>query len=87
MTTARYKFTRRDNNINAFLSNSTPSTDAIKAVNEWSRSRPKRSYTILIDKDDHIIVELNFEKSDVSAGADMDDACHKFGVDRVYSQA
>lgn len=87
MPSGRYRFVRSSNSIKGFLSSNTPSTDALNVVSIWSSAQPQRSYTILVDEDEQLLVELSWNESDVSAGPDLEETCHKFGVDHSYEQS
>lgn len=86
MPSGRYKFVRKSNSIEGFVSRNRPSTDALKAVNIWSNVQPQRSFTILVDEDEQLLADLSWSEIDTSAGPSLDDACDKFGVERSYVQ-
>ena len=74
----------RGNSIEGFMSSNRPSTDALKAVSDWCNGRSERIYTVRVDEDELLVVELSWSEADASAGSDLDKACHTFGVDRSY---
>ena len=83
MPTARYKFVR-DTSVKGFTSSNRASTDALGAVNIWSSGATERSYAVQIDEDDTFVVDLTWSETDRAAGADLDNSCHSFGVDRSH---
>jgi len=85
MPTARYKFVR-DNSMKGFLSGNRPSTDALGALSIWTSGAPGRSHAVQIDEDDNLVVDLTWGEIDHSAGADLEDSCRRFGVDRSHVQ-
>lgn len=87
MPSGRYRFVRNSNSTKGFLSSNRPSTDALSVVNIWSNAQPQRSYAILIDEDEQLLVDLSWSESDVSAGPDLEETCYKFGVERSYVQS
>lgn len=85
MATARYKFVR-DTSTKGFLSSNRASTDALSAVSTWSSGATGRTYTVQIDEDDTLVVDLTWSETDRTAGADLDDSCRSVGVDRSHVQ-
>lgn len=85
MPTARYKFVR-DTSIGGFLSGNRPSTDALGAVSNWTSRATGRSYAVLVDEDNNLVVDLTWSETDRAAGTELDDSCRRFGVDRSYVQ-
>ena len=83
MCNAHYKFIRSQS-ISGFLKSNRASTDAINALSNWENSGQKRSYEILNGEDEELLARLTWGKSDTSADSALDDACLKFGVERVY---
>lgn len=86
MPSARYKFVRKNDNIEGFLSKNRASTDALNALTIWLNSNPQRSYIIVNDEDEQILVDLSWSETDISAGECLEDACNKFGIERSYLQ-
>jgi hypothetical protein len=84
MPSGRYKFVRKNNSVEGFVSRNRPSTDALGAVTIWSNAHPQRSFNILIDEDEQFVADLTWSESDPSAGASLDNACDKFGIERSY---
>ena len=87
MNRARYRFVRKNKSIKGFLSSNSPSTDALNAVDNWSNAKPQRSYTTLVDENEQLLVELSWSESDDSAGPDLEESCHKFGVNRFHEES
>lgn len=83
MPIASYRLVR-SNNVEGFLSSNRPSTDALNALNVWANTQSDRSYTVRVDEDELLVIELNWNDADASAGSDLDKACHRFGVDRSH---
>lgn len=86
MPSGRYKFVRKNNSVEGFFSRNMPSTDALGAVNIWSNAHPQRSFSILVDEDEQLVADLTWSENDPSAGASLDIACDKFGIERSYVQ-
>ena len=85
MPSGRYKFVRKNNSVEGFVSKNRPSTDALNVVNIWSNAQPQRSFTILVDEDEQLVADLTWDETDPSsAGPSFDDACDKFGIERSY---
>lgn len=84
MHKARYSFKRSDN-IAGSMSFNRPSTDAIKALEEWT-FKPDRSYYIREENDDKLVADLTFKDSDEDAGPELDNACEKHGLERTFLQ-
>jgi hypothetical protein len=82
MPNARYSF-RRGKGLSGFFSTHRASTDALNALQVWVESAG-RSYEVLEDEDDELVVDLSFNESDASAGPDLDQASEKYGVERAY---
>lgn len=83
MPAARYKFAR-NSTVEGFLSSNRPSTDALSAVSTWKTGASGRSYAVEVDKDDLLVLNLTWSDSDSLAGADLDGACRRYGVERSY---
>lgn len=77
-----YKFFRDSKSIKGFESSNTPSTDVINVLEIWAKSNSQRAFSILIETDDHIVVDMIWNEKDNSVRDDLNDACEKFGVDR-----
>ena len=86
MPSGRYRFVRKLNSIEGFVSTNRPSTDALNVVNIWSNAQPQRSFTILIDEDEQLVADLTWSETDPLAGPSLDGACDKFGIERSYVQ-
>lgn len=84
MPGGRYRFVRNTNSIEGLASVNRSSTDALNTVNLWSNAAPQRSFAIIIDEDEQLLVDLSWSDTDISAGPNLDDICHKFGVERSY---
>ena len=41
---------------------------------------------VQIDNDDNLVIDLTWGETDHSAGADLEDSCRRFGVDRSHVQ-
>jgi len=81
-----YKFVRKNNSVEGFVSRNRPSTDALNAVNIWSNAQAQRNFSILIDEDEQLVADLTWGETDPSAGPSLDEACDKFGIERSYVQ-
>lgn len=81
--TARCKFAR-NSSVEGFLSSNRPSTDALNAVSTWETGASGRSYTVEVDKDDFLLLDLTWSDTDSLAGTDLDGACRRCGVERFY---
>ncbi len=86
MPSGRYRFVRKSNSAEGFVSTNRPSTDALNVVIIWSNAQPQRSYTVLIDEDEQLVANLTWSETDPSAGPSLDGACDKFGIERSYVQ-
>lgn len=86
MPSGRYKFVRKNNSIEGFVSGNRPSTDALNALHIWSNAQPQRSFTILVDEDEQLLANLSWSETDTSAGPSLEAACDKRGVERSYVQ-
>lgn len=84
MPSGRYKFVRKNNSVEGFVSRNRPSTDALNVVNIWSNAQPQRKFTILVDEDEQLVADLTWSETDPSVGPSLDDACNKFGIERSY---
>lgn len=87
MLTGRYKFKRRNNSSEGFLSRNRASTDALNALDNWSNAQSQRTYTVLDDEEELLLAELSWNELDDSVGPDLDKACQTFGVDRSPEKA
>ena len=83
MASAEYRF-NRSKDVSGFLSQNTPSTDALNALQRWSGGQKGRSYKKKIDEDELLIAQLSWEEGDVNAGPDLDAQCSKCGVERYF---
>jgi hypothetical protein len=86
MLSGRYKFVRKLNSVEGFVSRNRPSTDALNVVNIWSNAQPQRSFTILVDEDEQLVAELTWSETDPSAGPSLDSTCDNLGIERSYVQ-
>lgn len=68
-----------------FPSRQRASTDAINALGQWIFQDPRRRFRVVTaeDAEDVLVAELATESDDSNAGADLDEACAKYGVRRV----
>ena len=86
MPNARYKFVRKSNSIEGFFSTNRVSTDARNVLQSWEYGKPERSYNIIDDEDEQILVDLSWSETDISAGLDLENASNKLGIERSYVQ-
>lgn len=86
MPSGRYRFVRRSNSIEGFVSKNRASTDAIGVLEIWSKDRPQRSYNILIDEDDELVADLTWSETDFSVGTSLENACDELGIECSYEQ-
>lgn len=79
-----WEFSRDTNSTTGFMSTNRPSTDALSALESWRVSDGGRTYNVLTDNDDKLVVELYVELNDwdLKAGKDLDRECRKCGVVR-----
>ena len=87
MPSGRYKFTRKNNSIEGFVSRNRPSTDALNALHIRSNAQSQRSFTVLIDEDEQLLANLSWSETDNLAGSSLEAACDKDGLERSYVQA
>jgi|CXWL01.1.fsa_nt_gi hypothetical protein len=86
MPSGRYRFVRRSNSIEGFVSKRRASTDAIEIVENWSKKESQRSYNILIDEDDELVADLTWSETDFSVGTSLESACDELGIECSYEQ-
>ena len=86
MKIAHYRFARNNKSIEGAVSNNQLNTDALNAVNTWAKAKPQRSFDILEDEDEKLLLKLSWSESDGSAGPDLEQHCIKKGVERIYEQ-
>jgi hypothetical protein len=87
MISARYEFKRQENSVNGFASQQRASTDAINALEKWLNLKPQRTYKVFKEKDEELIADLTWPKSDTSAGLDLENMTNSCGVERsIYSK-
>lgn len=83
MQTANCRFDRI-NNVTGFLSQNTPSTDALNALQIWCYGQKDRTYVVKVDEEEFIVAQLSWKKSDMNAGMDLNVACERSGIERHY---
>ena len=81
---ATYKF-QRDGAAKSLLSPNRASTDALGVLAKWSGAEG-RSYNVKVDEDDFLIAELAWNDWDASAGDDLNSACERAGIERIYEE-
>lgn len=86
MPSGCYKFVRKDNSIEGFMSRNRPSTDALNALHIWSNVRSQRGFAVLVDEDEQLTANLSWNEADTSAGASLEAVCDECGVERFYVQ-
>ena len=84
LPSGHYKFVRKNNSIEGFMSRNRSSTDALNALHIWSNAQPQRSFTILVDEDEQLLANLSWSDADTSAGTNLEAACDKCGVECSY---
>ena len=82
MHKVRYEFTR-SNAITGITSSNRANTDALNALGVWQK-KPDRLFEIHEDEDEFLIADLVFLEVDINAGLDLDSACQKSGVKRIF---
>ncbi len=87
MQIARYRFSRHSKSVEGFFSTNTTSVDAFNALLRWSGIRVERRYDVITDEDEFLTANLSWSATDLTAGQDLDDACLKFGIDRLYERS
>jgi hypothetical protein len=81
--TATYRFTRDGTSPAGFASRNRPSTDALSVVATWALGGAGRSYSVLEDSDEALLVKLTLREDDIDqARNDMEVLCSKHGVTR-----
>lgn len=78
----KYRFTRANNSVAAYLSSNRASTDALTALLRWKAGSSKRDFVRLVDEDDYIDVEVTCDPADKAAGAQLEMESDKVGVER-----
>jgi len=78
----KYRFTRVNNSVAAFLSSNRASTDALTALLRWKAGSAGRDFVKLVDEDDYIDVELTCDPADKAAGEQLETESDKVGVER-----
>ena len=86
MIFARYEFQRQKNSVNGFASQNRASTDAMNALEKWLNLKPQRTYKVFEEKDEELIADLTWQKSDTSAGLDLENMANNCGLERIYIQ-
>lgn len=78
----KYRFTRANNSVAAFLSSNRASTDALTALLRWKAGSSGRDFVRLVDEDDYIDVEVTCDPAHKAAGAQLEMESDKVGVER-----
>ena len=82
MIKVKYRFTRVNNSVAAFLSSNSTSTDALIALFRWKAGAAGRGFAKLVDEDDYIDVEVTCNPNDKGAGEQLAMESDKVGVER-----
>ena len=82
MPTGCYSFTR-SKSIEGLFSKNRESTDALSALDEWSSKQTERRFEILEDNET-LLARLSWSESDKNARQDLNNACLRCGVERLF---
>jgi len=84
--TVAYRFSRDPDSPAGSMSANRASTDAMGAVANWELAGPDRSYEVLVDEDDELVVRLSFLATQRDqAGHDLNARCARHGVTRALA--
>ncbi len=84
MIKAIYRFTRDSQSVPGFISQNTPSTDALNVVLRWKDKHTARSYQTIHDGDELLEALLSWTDDDSTVGTDLDSLCTELGIVRVF---
>lgn len=82
MVTSAWDFERDPRSAVGFQSGNRASTDAINALEAWCPMVVDRAYAVLSETDDMLRASLTIDPRDSNAGADLDELCSRFGIQR-----
>lgn len=83
MAEATYKLTG-DGSIIRFFSKNRPSTDALGVLSQWRDRHQGRSFEVIEDTDEHLVVKLALRDDDIQAGPDLHALGAQHGVQHEY---